>query len=256
MKTVDVKCRQCQIDFIICFSEYKRQIKNGRDHFFCSRSCACSYGNFLKYGNLHEQWKESCVVCVICGDKIPFYLWKKKHRAKRNRRMICGNVKCRAIINGMNGSMAQKSKLREAALKSKTYLKNFQSSGMNNSRTSSKGERQLREALKIEFGDKEVLAHRHFKIGDDLLKSVDMFLPKYNLIIEYDGEYHFRNIYGNFELIVMKDKLLENWCLTNNYRLIRIDENTYKQDKEKYINVLIEKIRLGNERVLKIGSRY
>ena len=40
MKSVEVVCKQCGCIFKKSKSEYKRQVKNGRNYFFCNRKCA------------------------------------------------------------------------------------------------------------------------------------------------------------------------------------------------------------------------
>jgi very-short-patch-repair endonuclease len=47
------------------------------------------------------------------------------------------------------------------------------------------------------------------------------------LIIEYDGIYHFKNIYGNLLQVQQKDNQLEKWCKENKWKLIRINEKTF-----------------------------
>jgi very-short-patch-repair endonuclease len=81
-------------------------------------------------------------------------------------------------------------------------------------------------------------------------------LPDYKVIIEYDGEHHFRKIYDNYNFVVEGDMLLENWCLKNNCRLIRVDEIAYKKDRSKVIELLNDSIIHGKEKIFKVGDRY
>lgn len=48
-KPIPLICKQCGKEFEIYKKEFTRQTKNGRgvNDFFCSRSCACSYGNSI-----------------------------------------------------------------------------------------------------------------------------------------------------------------------------------------------------------------
>jgi hypothetical protein len=48
-----------------------------------------------------------------------------------------------------------------------------------------------------------------------------------------------------------KDKLLEEWCIMNNYRLIRIEEGFYAG-----IEQIKELIYNKNEPIIKIGCSY
>ena len=54
----------------------------------------------------------------------------------------------------------------------------------------------------------------------------DFYLPEYNILIEYDGEHHFKRAFGQSEekLILQKqyDEIKNQWCKENNVKLIRI----------------------------------
>lgn len=62
----------------------------------------------------------------------------------------------------------------------------------------------------------------------------DFYLPKYNLLVEYDGEQHFYsnnrgwNTNQNVEEIQYRDNIKNNWCQKNNIKLIRISYTQYK----------------------------
>ena len=55
----------------------------------------------------------------------------------------------------------------------------------------------------------------------------DFYLTDYNICIEYDGELHYRSsdIFGGNDTlnrVKKNDKIKDNWCLSNNIKLIRI----------------------------------
>lgn len=64
--TVSLVCTQCGVTFDKGASEVRRQKKRGREHFFCSRSCAACFGNktvprprsttHLDPGNLRDEF--------------------------------------------------------------------------------------------------------------------------------------------------------------------------------------------------------
>lgn len=85
--------------------------------------------------------------------------------------------------------------------------------------------------------------------GDTL--SRDLYSDKLRVCFEYDGIWHFENICGQLEKKQLKDKLLEEWCVANNYRLIRVDELQYTGVCQ--IEDLIYKSDL---QIIKIGNRY
>lgn len=81
----------------------------------------------------------------------------------------------------------------------------------------------------------------------------DFYLPKYNLIIEYDGEQHFEPIIfrgttkkqanKNFKQVQINDATKNEYCLKNNVNLLRIPY-TNIADVEK---IILEKISLITE---------
>lgn len=56
MKTIPISCGHCSIVFNIQTKEYNRQIKNGRQYFFCSLSCSASR-------IIHTEIESNCLFC-------------------------------------------------------------------------------------------------------------------------------------------------------------------------------------------------
>lgn len=92
-------------------------------------------------------------------------------------------------------------------------------------KSTSKGEDKIKNILqknKIEF-----IRNHTFS---DCLRSrrlkFDFYLPKFNMIIEYDGEHHFHeNKYFTGEKLkytIENDKIKNDYCCTNGIKLIRI----------------------------------
>lgn len=51
----------------------------------------------------------------------------------------------------------------------------------------------------------------------------DFYLPKYNLVIEFDGQHHFKDVgRGDYEKTKRHDKLKDKYCDDNNIDIIRI----------------------------------
>lgn len=50
----------------------------------------------------------------------------------------------------------------------------------------------------------------------------DFFIPSMNTVIEYDGEFHFKNIYSNLEYTKTNDLIKNNFCDNYNINIIRI----------------------------------
>ena len=73
------------------------------------------------------------------------------------------------------------------------------------------------------------------------LLSFDIFIPKINTYIEYDGKQHFSKIEywdkndREFMDRQIRDKIKDDFCLNNNIKLIRI---SYLENIENKLNVL------------------
>lgn len=50
----------------------------------------------------------------------------------------------------------------------------------------------------------------------------DFYLPKHNLIIEYDGPYHYKNISGKLGIQRKHDNIKNEYCRINNINLLRV----------------------------------
>lgn len=86
----------------------------------------------------------------------------------------------------------------------------------------SKGECRIREFLidnEIDFEQEKT-----FDDCRDINRlPFDFYLPKYNLIIEFDGQHHFHEIgFGNHESTKRHDKIKNQYCKDNNIGLLRI----------------------------------
>ena len=85
----------------------------------------------------------------------------------------------------------------------------------------SKGEEKIR--LFFEHNNIDYIPQYRFKdCKDKYTLPFDFYIPSLNILIEYDGEGHYKDIYGNFEGRVKKDLIKTNYCLEHNIKLIRI----------------------------------
>lgn len=104
----------------------------------------------------------------------------------------------------------------------------------------SRGERQIRSWLNNQHISYE--SQKSFKDCRDIKPlPFDFFLPKYNTIIEYDGEQHFKPIkfFGGdkaFERRVKHDNIKNEYCKNKGISLLRIPH--YKNVEEELNNFL------------------
>lgn len=72
----------------------------------------------------------------------------------------------------------------------------------------------------------------------------DFYLPQHNLIIEYDGEHHFRpmEMWGGelkFHVIQENDNIKNEYCRNKNITLLRLPYTyTEKDIKNEILNIL------------------
>ena len=109
------------------------------------------------------------------------------------------------------------------------------------------GEKEIQRLLKelnIEF----VSQYRFDDLRDKLPLPLDIYLPKYNIAIEYDGEHHFYPVrFGGVSKekakkryleTIKHDKMKNEYCLLNNIVLIRISY----LDRDNIKSVLYSKL--------------
>ena len=86
--------------------------------------------------------------------------------------------------------------------------------------------------------------------GSSLIR--DLYSNKLKVCVEYDGVWHFKDINGQLEEKKRKDSLLEEWCLDNNFRLIRIKEEVFYSNKELYLKYIEDLIYGNSAQIVKI----
>lgn len=99
-------------------------------------------------------------------------------------------------------------------------------------RFNSKGERELLKYLQDSYPDDGWTSGGGVILSNGSYCQRDIFSKKLKVGVEYDGIWHFEDIKGQLTKKHTKDILYEEWCNSNGWRLIRIDEDTYQKDKE------------------------
>jgi len=129
--------------------------------------------------------------------------------------------------------------------------------------TSSKGEKEIKHFLQEHFPKANwTSGGRHF-IGmnnnEKIFLAFDCYSKNLKTIVEYDGILHFITSFKDKTPKIephLKDKLLEEWCKQNGWRLIRISESYYKKDSIKTVETLKKLIYENKEQIIKIGEEY
>lgn len=114
----------------------------------------------------------------------------------------------------------------------------------------SKGEREVRKYF-LETHPEDHWSSGGVLLFENLRFSRDLYSNKLKICIEYDGIWHFQDIRGQLVQKQLKDKLLEEWCIQNNFRLIRIKDELYLSNKEFWIKQLENAVYNRKEQIIK-----
>ena len=122
-----------------------------------------------------------------------------------------------------------------------------------NSRFSSKEERRILDHLKAKFPLDEWTTGGALKLSNELIAR-DIYSSKLKICIEYDGVWHFRDIHGQLSSKQKKDLLLNEWCLKNDWKIVRISESWWHENDKKL--ELIESLIDSEGSQIFMGSEY
>jgi len=116
---------------------------------------------------------------------------------------------------------------------------------------SSKNERRIVKFFKENFPDDNWKSGGLMKLEDGTRLSRDLYSDHLKICFEYDGIWHFKDIHGQLKTKQHKDSLLEKWCITNGYRLIRVQDEFFENEKQ-----IVELIYNPGNQIIKIGNAY
>jgi len=211
------------------------------------------------------------IECNFC--KLP----KSKRNIKRHQEKCFYNPSCFIFCKTCNKQLFAKKKFCNNSCAAKftnttrtvdrSYITDSWKENISNKNKQNWKEGKLTYSQKRLFSSKierEIVAHFKKKFPRDKWKSGgrlalndtenlsrDLWSDKLKICFEYDGIWHFKDIYGQLNKKQIKDNLFELWCINNNYRLIRVDEDSYKNIQQ------IEDLIYNNyNNIIKIGDRY
>lgn len=208
-----------------------------------------SEASYERYEQINGKLKTFEVICNWCKNIFEIQEFENKFPIKEKYfcKIQCSNNRIMSEENKKKIS----NKLKEH-WKNPEYVKNIiKNNTVKNKRFTSKGEEELKKFLKDNFTNDNWTSGGGFRYKDVIL-SRDMYSNQLKTIVEYDGIWHFKDIHGQLEEKQLKDALLEEWCINNNWRLIRIKDDLYQKEKEKYRNILIDSIYKEEEQIIKI----
>ena len=209
---------------------------------------ASSASNLKRYGEL----KEFDVICHFC--KKPLKVTEREFSFPKKERYFCNrscsaryavskvDYKSESFLTALSEGVSDKWK------NDPEYSKKCLST---NPRFTSNGERDLRDWFIQSFPNEGWTFGGALKF--ESIKGIvrDLYSDILKICIEYDGEWHFKDLVGQLESKQLKDQALENWCLKNGYRLIRIKDEIYQENPEKWKNKIRSEVLNGTESIVK-----
>ena len=226
-----------------------------------------SYSNHVRWA--HKEIKYKKQKCPICCKEIAqcgFTKHEKTCALNKKSCKTCGKEFFSKANIFCNNSCAAKFNNNVRIPYERTYItsewknkqsittkRNWAEGKLTTSRRifSSKTEREIVKHFKEKYPKDGWKSGGRLKLNEEETLSRDMWSDVLKVCFEYDGIWHFKDIYGQLDKKQNKDKLLELWCINNNYRLVRVDEDCYKN-----IQQIEELIYNSLDAIIKIGNSY
>lgn len=187
------------------------------------------------------------VYCEMCNEKFTLSERESKFK-KRKGRYFC-SYRC-----SHKRSENCKKKLSESTKKlwkDDSYAEKIIISNTNrNILFSSKGEREIVKYFKENFPNDGWTSGGGFKYKG-LILTRDLYSNKLKTSIEYDGIWHFEDIKGQLEGKQIKDMALERWSVENDWKIVRIKEDVYLENKEYWVDRIVEAVYIKDDKVIK-----
>lgn len=169
-QSIKLNCAWCNKEFYLYAKEYDRQIRNGRNYFFCSRTCVAEKRNSSKKAPIIQK------ICPIC--KKEFWCSSKK---KYNRTFCSRECASKGSVTKLRRNTAIKWGLKNCHKSKNLESIDAIAKGLRN--------RELwKYSLLKDFFDKSNIKYQfEFPCGSGIF---DLALLDLKLFVEFDGPYH------------------------------------------------------------------
>jgi len=197
MSSVPLECSYCSKPFLLSKAEYNRQVRKGRERFFCSRSCSAKYGN----DNRENRTREIEKTCPYCDKSF-------KTRTGKTEATFCS----RGCASAGSVTKYRREKAREMGSQNVGAI--------NDIAVIAKGLR-TRESWKYEELKKFFLSRgERFEPEYPLGRYVfDLALPDRKLFLEFDGKDH------EWTVMAQKDAEKDEFAESKGWKVVRIRVN-------------------------------
>jgi hypothetical protein len=180
----------------------------------------------VRYGNIITE----IVNCYNCLKEININYREK--RGKKRLRYFCNRSCGTKYSNSCKKELSIESRKRISDASKKSWESGIyvNSQIYGNKRFTSKGELELKSLLQNKYTLDEWTSGGSIKYKEESLIR-DMYSNKLKVCIEYDGIWHFKDIKGQLAKKQLKDRLLEEWCLKNDFRILRVSDDLWNKNK-------------------------
>ena len=205
------------VDFI-CPKHGKQTIR--LENLICGYGCnKCAYEENGKKLRHSIQYVKECIESVNGNKLLNPEDYKDTFTKNLNIQCSCGNI---------------------FTVSFKNYIDRGTNKCFSCSCKESVGEQRIREYL--ESNNVDFIQEKRFNDCRNIKPlPFDFYLPKYNLIIEFDGKHHFEETgRGNYEATIEHDGIKNQYCKDNNINLLRIpywEGNKIEEILNKQLNL-------------------
>lgn len=187
--------------------------------------CQCGEKFITTFSNFMKQNKRHCDKCGIERASA-----KKSYTFEEVKHYIENNSTCKLVSKEYSGCYDKLELLCECGERFFVSFDKFKNQGVNNkvrcdicNKRMSLPVRNIKDFLianNINFEREYVFKDCRYK----KCLPFDFYLPDKNICIEYDGEFHYKelSIGNDLELQKTRDRIKTNYCVENNIKLIRI----------------------------------
>lgn len=212
-------------------------------------------GNITRFG----QYRQYIVTCDKCGKE--FNVVQRQKLFPKQQKYFCSSScsHSRDMKKHVDGIWSPQ-KRKEYSEQSKLLWENEEYSKRllnNNKYFTSKGERLIRDYIIQTHPDDNWTWGCLNKRYKQFVFNPDMFSHILKIVFQYDGECHFKDIYPNrdFQKGKNKQKLLQQWCVTNGYKLLRITESWFNSIN-KDVSLVQNLLYSLDKSITKLGIQY
>lgn len=197
------------------------------------------------------------VTCNKCGTE--FEVRQREHLFPKKEKYFCSRS-CANSRSNLSQSWTQQKKEKakvQARVNMKKLWQNEQYAKRCLSIFTSKGQRLIRDTIIQKHSNDNWTWGSLNKKYKELVFHPDMFSHKLKIVFQYDGIYHFKTIYRNQDLqkSKLKQKVLQQWCIQNGYKLLRISESWF-HSIGKDVSIVQNILYSLENPVTKLGAEY